>query len=68
MSANRNAFTGFCWEKSEEETTLKTQAYMDNIKMDLKETGGEAMNWICLAQDKDQWQALVNIVTYLSVL
>ena len=27
----------------------------DNIKMDLKEVGCDAGNWIDLAQNKDQW-------------
>jgi hypothetical protein len=31
----------------------------DNIKMDLREIG---MDWIDLAQDRDQWRALVNTV------
>jgi hypothetical protein len=31
----------------------------DNIRM---ETGWEGVDWIHLAQDRDQWQALVNTV------
>jgi hypothetical protein len=35
----------------------------DNIKMDLKEeTAWDGMNWIDVAQDRDQWRALVNTV------
>jgi len=34
----------------------------DNIKMDLQEVGGEVMDWIELAQDKDRRRALVNAV------
>jgi hypothetical protein len=34
----------------------------DNIKMDLREIGWDGMNWIDLAQDRDQWRALVNTV------
>jgi hypothetical protein len=30
--------------------------------MDHKETGWGGMDWINLAQDRDQWQALVNII------
>jgi hypothetical protein len=30
--------------------------------MELTETGWGCMDWICLAQDRDQWRALVNIV------
>jgi hypothetical protein len=32
------------------------------IKMDLKKTGFEGVQWIQLAQDKVQWRALVNTV------
>jgi hypothetical protein len=34
----------------------------DNIKIDLREIGWNAIDWIDLAQDKDQWRALVNTV------
>jgi hypothetical protein len=34
----------------------------DNIKMDLRETGWDGVDWIELAQDRDQWRALVNMV------
>jgi hypothetical protein len=34
--------------------------WVDNIKMDLRETGWDGMDWIDLAQDRDQWRALVN--------
>jgi hypothetical protein len=33
----------------------------DNIKMDLGEVDWNGMDWIDLAQDRDQWRALVNI-------
>jgi hypothetical protein len=39
----------------------------DNIKMDLRETGFEDVDWINLAQDRDRWQALVNTVMNLQV-
>jgi hypothetical protein len=32
----------------------------DNIKMELREIGWGAMDWIGLAQDRDRWRALVN--------
>jgi hypothetical protein len=40
---------------------------MDNIKIDLKEIGWDDMDWIDLAQDRDQWRALVNTVMNLRV-
>jgi hypothetical protein len=36
--------------------------WMDNIKIDLREIGWDGMHWINLAQDRDQWRALVNTV------
>jgi hypothetical protein len=40
---------------------------VDNIKMDLGEIGWDGRNWIELAQDRDQWKALVNTVMNLRV-
>jgi hypothetical protein len=39
----------------------------DNIRMDLRKIGWEGVNWMHLAQDRDQWQALVNTVMNLMV-
>jgi hypothetical protein len=38
---------------------------VDNIKIDLREIGWDGADWISLAQDRDQWRALVNIVMNL---
>jgi hypothetical protein len=35
---------------------------------DLHEVGWGGMDWIDLAQDRDRWQALVNVVMNLQVL
>jgi hypothetical protein len=32
--------------------------------MDLQEVGYEGMDWIGLAQDRDVWRELVNVVMY----
>jgi hypothetical protein len=34
----------------------------ENIKMDLREVGWGYIDWIDLAQDRDRWWALVNMV------
>jgi hypothetical protein len=36
--------------------------WVENIKMDLREIGWDGREWIYLAQDRDQWRALVNTV------
>jgi hypothetical protein len=40
---------------------------VDNIKMDLREIGWDGMDWIDLAQDRDQWKAILNTVMNLQV-
>jgi hypothetical protein len=39
----------------------------DDIKMNLKEIGYEDVDWIQLAQDRVQWQNVVNTVINLPV-
>jgi hypothetical protein len=41
--------------------------WVDNIKMDLREIGRDGVDWIYMAQDRDQWRALVNAVLDLRV-
>jgi hypothetical protein len=41
--------------------------WVDNIKINLREIGWDGMDWIDLAQDRDQWRALVNTVMKLRV-
>jgi hypothetical protein len=39
----------------------------DNIRMDLREIGWKFVCWMCVAQDMEQWQALVNMVMNLRI-
>jgi hypothetical protein len=39
--------------------------WVDNIKMDLTETQWNGVDWIDMAQDRDQWRVLVNTVINL---
>jgi hypothetical protein len=40
----------------------------DGIKMDLREVSWEDVEWIHLAQGRDRWRAVVNVVMNLRVL
>jgi hypothetical protein len=41
--------------------------WVDNIKMDLREIGWDGVDWIEMAQDRDQLRAIVNTVMNLGV-
>jgi hypothetical protein len=45
----------------------RRRRWVDNIKIDLREIGWNSMDWIDLAQDRDQWRAHVNTVMNLRV-
>jgi hypothetical protein len=45
----------------------RTRRWEDNIRMDLREIGWEGVEWIHLAQDRDQWRAVLNTVMNLWV-
>jgi hypothetical protein len=40
----------------------------DGVRMDLREIGLEDVDWIRLAQDRDQWRAVVSAVMNIRVL
>jgi hypothetical protein len=67
MGENRNAYR-ILVGNPEGKRPLERQRrrWVDNIKMDLREIEWD-MYWIDLAQDKDQWRALVNTVMNLRV-
>jgi hypothetical protein len=41
--------------------------WVDNIKLNFRQIRWDGMDWINLAQDMDQWRALVNAVINLRV-
>jgi hypothetical protein len=41
--------------------------WVDSIKIDLREVRWDGLDWIDLAQDRDQWRALVNTVMNLRI-
>jgi hypothetical protein len=55
--------------KSEEKRPLgrPRRRWVDNIKIDYREIRWDGMDWIDLAQDRDQWRALVIKVMSLRV-
>jgi hypothetical protein len=65
--AKRNAYRILVGARMKESIRRKRLRWVDNIKMDLREIEWDDINWIDLAQDKDQWRALVNTVINLRV-
>jgi hypothetical protein len=68
MGEKKNAYT-ILVRKPERKRLLRRyrRRWEDNIKMDLREIGWSDMDWIDLAQDRDQWRALVNSAMNLRV-
>jgi hypothetical protein len=42
-----------------------TRRWVDDVKMDLRAIGWGRMDWIDLAQDREQWRALVITIVNL---
>jgi hypothetical protein len=55
MEMKKN-YIGYLWESSRRETPLirPRRRWEDNIKIDLRGIGWDVMDWIDLAQDRDQ--------------
>jgi hypothetical protein len=59
---------GYWWESHNERDHWEDQdvgGWTILHKMDLREIGWDGMDWIDLAQDRDQWRALGNTVINL---
>jgi hypothetical protein len=61
MEAKRNEYR-VSVGNPEGKRPLGRRRWVDNIKMDLREIRWDGMDWIYLAQNRDQWRALVNAV------
>jgi hypothetical protein len=55
---------GYWWESQKGKKPLgrRRRRWVDNVKMNLREIGWGGIDWIDLAQDRDQCRALVNTV------
>jgi hypothetical protein len=63
MEEARNAYN-ISVGKPEEKRPIRRSRHRfdDNIRMDLREIGWEVVDWIHLAEDRDQWLAVVKTV------
>jgi hypothetical protein len=60
----RGVHIGFWWESRKEDLDVRGRIILRWV---LREIGWGDMDWIDLAQDRDQWRALVNTVMNLRV-
>jgi hypothetical protein len=68
MGEKRNAYTILVGNpEGKRPLGRPRRRWVDNIKMDPREIGWSGMDWLDLAQDRDQWRALVNAVMNLRV-
>jgi hypothetical protein len=69
IKSRRMMWAGHVAGKSEGKRPLgrPRRRWVDNVKKDLREIGWDGMDWIALAQDRDQWRALVKKVMNLRV-
>jgi hypothetical protein len=69
MGAKRNAYRILVGKPEGKRPLGRPRSrWVKNMKIDLGEIGWGGMDWIDLAQDRDQWRALVNTVMKHRVL
>jgi hypothetical protein len=64
MGENRNAYRILVGKP---EGKRPRRRWADNIKINLAERGGDGMDWVDVAQNREQWRALVNTVLNLRI-
>jgi len=64
----RNAYSILVGKPEGKRALGRPRRRWENIRMDLGEVWWEDLDWIHLAQDRDQWRAVVNTVLNLGVL
>jgi hypothetical protein len=68
MGENRNAYRILVgMPEGKRPLGRPRRRWVHNIKMDLTELGWYGMDWIDLAENRDQWRAIVNTVMNLQV-
>jgi hypothetical protein len=68
MREKRNVYRLFVGKREGKRTSGRPRRrWIDNIKMDLLETGLSVVDWNGLTQDRNRWRALVNSVMNLRV-
>jgi hypothetical protein len=68
MGAKRNAYKILVGKPEGKRPLGRPRCmWVDNIKIDRRKIGCSGTDWTDLAQDRDQWRALVNTVVNLRV-
>jgi hypothetical protein len=68
MGEKRNAYRILVGKTEEKRSVARQRCrWVDDIEMDLEDIEWGCVDWIDLAQDGDQWRALVNMVINLQV-
>jgi hypothetical protein len=68
MRAKRNAYMILVGKPEGKIPLVRPRRWwVDNFQMDLREIGWGGMDWINLAQDRDQWRAPVKTVMNIRV-
>jgi hypothetical protein len=65
MTEMRNAYISVGTHKGKRPLKISRFGWENNIEMDLKQVVYEGVDWILLAQNRNNWRALVNTIMKL---